>query len=140
MRLPITGRLPPLRGENPKSDASELNCEGMQDIRTSKQGSASDRGVRPDRARDTVVWRIARYLRASTFALGWSVVYSQMLRKRRMSMKNAVVVRICFVAMLFFASKEGLMSQTNHEQKVRNVVLVHGGFVDGSGWEGVYSA
>ena len=22
--------------------------------------------------------------------------------------------------------------------EVRNVVLVHGGFVDGSGWEGVY--
>jgi pimeloyl-ACP methyl ester carboxylesterase len=55
-------------------------------------------------------------------------------------MKNAVLVRICFVAMLFFASKEGLMSQTNQEQKVRNVVLVHGGFVDGSGWEGVYNA
>ena len=44
------------------------------------------------------------------------------------------------IAMLFFASKEGLMSQTNQEQKVRNVVLVHGGFVDGSGWEGVYNA
>jgi pimeloyl-ACP methyl ester carboxylesterase len=42
--------------------------------------------------------------------------------------------------MLVFASKEGLMSQTNQEQKVRNLVLVHGGFVDGSGWEGVYNA
>jgi len=31
------------------------------------------------------------------------------------------------------------MSQTNQEEKVRNVVLVHGGFVDGSGWEGVYN-
>ena len=51
-----------------------------------------------------------------------------------------VLVRIFLVAMLFFASKEGLMSQTNQEQKVRNVVLVHGGFVDGSGWEGVYNA
>jgi pimeloyl-ACP methyl ester carboxylesterase len=40
--------------------------------------------------------------------------------------------------MLLFASKEGLMSQTNQEEKVRNVVLIHGGFVDGSGWEGVY--
>ena len=54
-------------------------------------------------------------------------------------MKNAVLVGICFVAMLFFASKEGLMSQTNQEQKVRNVVLVHGGLVDGYGWESVYS-
>src|ERR1700739_2651905 len=42
--------------------------------------------------------------------------------------------------MLLFASKEGLMSQTNQEEKVRNVVLVHGGLVDGSGWEGVYNA
>src|SRR5437879_4104412 len=32
------------------------------------------------------------------------------------------------------------MSQTNAKQLVKNVVLVHGGFVDGSGWEGVYSA
>jgi pimeloyl-ACP methyl ester carboxylesterase len=50
------------------------------------------------------------------------------------------LVRIFLVAMFLFASKEGLMSQTNQEQKVRNVVLVHGGFVDGSGWEGVYNA
>jgi pimeloyl-ACP methyl ester carboxylesterase len=48
--------------------------------------------------------------------------------------------RIVLVAMLFFVSKEGLMSQTNHEQKVRNIVLVHGGLVDGSGWEGAYNA
>ena len=54
--------------------------------------------------------------------------------------KASALVRIFLVAMLFFASKEGLMSQTNQEQKVRNVVLVHGGFVDGSGWEGVYNA
>src|SRR3984893_719652 len=42
--------------------------------------------------------------------------------------------------MMFFASKEELMPQTNQEQRVRNVVLVHGGLVDGSGWEGVYNA
>src|ERR1700736_6025144 len=51
-----------------------------------------------------------------------------------------VLVRIFSVAMLLFASREGLMSQTNQEEKVRNVVLVHGGLVDGSGWEGVYKA
>jgi len=32
------------------------------------------------------------------------------------------------------------MSQTSQSANVRNVVLVHGGFVDGSGWEGVYKA
>jgi pimeloyl-ACP methyl ester carboxylesterase len=32
------------------------------------------------------------------------------------------------------------MSQASTPATVRNVVLVHGGFVDGSGWEGVYDA
>ncbi len=32
------------------------------------------------------------------------------------------------------------MAQTSKSAEVRNVVLVHGGFVDGSGWEGVYHA
>jgi pimeloyl-ACP methyl ester carboxylesterase len=35
---------------------------------------------------------------------------------------------------------EVVMSQTNQLANVRNVVLVHGGFVDGSGWEAVYNA
>ena len=30
------------------------------------------------------------------------------------------------------------MSQTRTNEGVKNVVLVHGGFVDGSGWQGVY--
>jgi hypothetical protein len=33
---------------------------------------------------------------------------------------------------------EGIMSQASQLPSVRNVVLVHGGFVDGSGWQGVY--
>jgi pimeloyl-ACP methyl ester carboxylesterase len=33
---------------------------------------------------------------------------------------------------------EVVMSQTSASTGVKNVVLVHGGFVDGSGWEGVY--
>jgi pimeloyl-ACP methyl ester carboxylesterase len=32
------------------------------------------------------------------------------------------------------------MSQARASGEVKNVVLVHGGFVDGSGWEGVYKA
>ena len=32
------------------------------------------------------------------------------------------------------------MLQSNETARVKNVVLVHGGFVDGSGWEGVYQA
>src|SRR3954451_10424577 len=33
--------------------------------------------------------------------------------------------------------KRGTMSETS-DSAARNVVLVHGGFVDGSGWEAVY--
>src|SRR6267378_8574953 len=36
--------------------------------------------------------------------------------------------------------KEVLMAQPNTAANVKNVVLVHGGFVDGSGWQGVYKA
>jgi pimeloyl-ACP methyl ester carboxylesterase len=36
--------------------------------------------------------------------------------------------------------REALMSQPGATAGVKNVVLVHGGFVDGSGWEGVYKA
>jgi pimeloyl-ACP methyl ester carboxylesterase len=35
-------------------------------------------------------------------------------------------------------SGEVVMSQARSSEGVRNVVLVHGGFVDGSGWQGVY--
>ena len=33
-----------------------------------------------------------------------------------------------------------LMAQTHESSAIRNVVLVHGGFVDGSGWQSVYKA
>jgi pimeloyl-ACP methyl ester carboxylesterase len=36
--------------------------------------------------------------------------------------------------------REVLMSEARGLAGVKNVVLVHGGFVDGSGWEGVYQA
>jgi len=39
---------------------------------------------------------------------------------------------------IVFGFGEVLMSQTNTPTGVKNIVLVHGGFVDGSGWEGVY--
>lgn len=39
---------------------------------------------------------------------------------------------------LIFNPGEKLMAQP-HASTVKNVVLVHGGFVDGSGWQGVYN-
>jgi len=44
------------------------------------------------------------------------------------------------VIALMLGYGEVLMSQTNTVDSVKNVVLVHGGFVDGSGWQGVYEA
>src|SRR5438105_59638 len=39
---------------------------------------------------------------------------------------------------LVLGYQEVCMSQATADGGVRNVVLVHGGFVDGSGWQGVY--
>jgi pimeloyl-ACP methyl ester carboxylesterase len=43
------------------------------------------------------------------------------------------------IAMMLGMGKD-LMAQTNTSAVVKNIVLVHGGFVDGSGWQRVYSA
>ncbi len=39
---------------------------------------------------------------------------------------------------LMVGYQEGFMSDVKAANGVKNVVLVHGGFVDGSGWQGVY--
>jgi pimeloyl-ACP methyl ester carboxylesterase len=41
---------------------------------------------------------------------------------------------------IMFSMGKDVMAQTNASTLVKNIVLVHGGFVDGSGWEGVYKA
>src|SRR6202166_3615999 len=41
---------------------------------------------------------------------------------------------------IIFSMGKNLMAQTTALTGVRNIVLVHGGFVDGSGWAGVYKA
>jgi len=48
------------------------------------------------------------------------------------------VVGFLAVITIMFSSQEILMSQEKTSVGVKNIVLVHGGFVDGSGWEGVY--
>ena len=49
-----------------------------------------------------------------------------------------VLVGLMPVIALVLGHAEVAMSQTATVQGVKNVVLVHGGFVDGSGWKGVY--
>src|SRR6195256_1653424 len=55
-------------------------------------------------------------------------------------MRVQTLAGIVSVGALWFGVGEVDMSQTSQTGNVRNVVLVHGGWVDGSGWEGVYKA
>ena len=55
-------------------------------------------------------------------------------------MRVRTLAGIVSVGALLFGFGEVAMSQTSQPGNVRNVVLVHGGWVDGSGWEGVYKA
>src|SRR5258705_5150709 len=55
-------------------------------------------------------------------------------------MRAQTLAGIVSVGALLFGFGEVAMSQTSQFGSVRNVVLVHGGWVDGSGWEGVYKA
>jgi len=55
-------------------------------------------------------------------------------------MRVQTLAGIVSVGTLLLGLGEVVMSQTSQPGNVRNVVLVHGGWVDGSGWEGVYKA
>src|SRR6478609_1592357 len=57
-----------------------------------------------------------------------------------LTMRAQTLAGIVSVGALLFGFGEVAVSQTSHSGNVRNVVLVHGGWVDGSGWEGVYKA
>ena len=48
------------------------------------------------------------------------------------------VLSVLPIIALVFGYQEVSMSQTTANGGIKNVVLVHGGFVDGSGWQGVY--
>jgi len=50
--------------------------------------------------------------------------------------QRSMTLRFFFVSSLLLIS--GLVSAQSQDHKVRNVVLVHGAWADGSGWKGVY--
>ena len=56
-----------------------------------------------------------------------------------MSKKLQINLTLVPIMAMMFGIGKDLMAQTNTSH-VKNIVLVHGGFVDGSGWEGVYKA
>src|SRR5437667_5327463 len=64
-------------------------------------------------------------------------------KKRRSQMSKATKARravfgVLPIIALMLGSQEVSMSVTRANGGIKNVVLVHGGFVDGSGWQRVY--
>src|SRR5580700_5728061 len=55
---------------------------------------------------------------------------------------NCIRTRVSALAIMtiMFSMGASFMAQTNTSMAVKNIVLVHGGLVDGSGWMGVYKA
>jgi pimeloyl-ACP methyl ester carboxylesterase len=58
---------------------------------------------------------------------------------------NAISIHVrtrisALAIMTMFMMGNGLMAQTNTSATAKNIVLVHGGLVDGSGWKDVYKA
>jgi pimeloyl-ACP methyl ester carboxylesterase len=49
-----------------------------------------------------------------------------------------IILGLLPIITLVFAFGGSVIAQTSTSAAVKNIVLVHGGFVDGSGWEGVY--
>src|SRR5438128_10841002 len=55
-----------------------------------------------------------------------------------MGVKTRIIYGALAIMTIILSMGENTMAQTKSTTVVRNIVLVHGGFVDGSGWEGVY--
>jgi len=58
---------------------------------------------------------------------------------RELKTRPIILTVLPIIAIMLGMGKD-LMAQTNTSSVVKNIILVHGGFVDGSGWERVYNA
>ncbi len=54
--------------------------------------------------------------------------------------RTRIIYGVLAIMTMMFSIGGDLMAQTNASTAVKNILLVHGGFVDGSGWQGVYKA
>jgi pimeloyl-ACP methyl ester carboxylesterase len=54
------------------------------------------------------------------------------------AIKARLICSALAIATIMFSMGEHLVAQTNTWTVVKNIVLVHGGLVDGSGWKDVY--
>jgi pimeloyl-ACP methyl ester carboxylesterase len=55
------------------------------------------------------------------------------------SVRTRYIYGVLAIITIILSLGEHIMAQTKSTAVVKNIVLVHGGFVDGSGWEGVYN-
>ena len=51
-----------------------------------------------------------------------------------------IMLSVVPIIAIMLGMGKDLMAQAHESAAVKNIVLVHGGFVDGSGWQGVYRA
>jgi pimeloyl-ACP methyl ester carboxylesterase len=54
--------------------------------------------------------------------------------------RTRIIYSALAILTIMFSMGKELMAQTNTSTIVKDIVLVHGGLVDGSGWKGVYEA
>src|SRR5260370_5346019 len=54
--------------------------------------------------------------------------------------RTRIIYSALAIMTIMFSIGKDLMAQPNTSTVVKNIVLVHGGLVDGSGWKGVYKA
>src|ERR1700720_2373554 len=52
--------------------------------------------------------------------------------------RTRIIYSALAIMTIMFSMGKDLMAQTNTSTSVKNIVLVHGGLVDGSGWRDVY--
>jgi len=77
--------------------------------------------------------RVARLLRLQELKLKRTKTMTYKLNIRRVTLGLLPIIALVFGGAL------AATSQTSAPRNVKNIVLIHGGFVDGSGWEGVYN-
>jgi len=56
-----------------------------------------------------------------------------------MGVRTRIIYGVLAIMTILLSIGENTMAQTKSTAVVKNIVLVHGGLVDGSGWEGVYN-
>jgi pimeloyl-ACP methyl ester carboxylesterase len=61
-------------------------------------------------------------------------------RFKKADVRTRIIYGALAIITILFSMGNDLMAQTSTSTVAKNIVLVHGGLVDGSGWKGVYKA